>query len=750
MNGRTPSRSVRIAAACLLVALAAAGVVWVTKGRTAPAPPPAAPTEEAIRAEFEQAAHVLFTTPGSPLDRTLALTTRKAIEVAGSNVGRAIPLRFALVEALLREGKAREAVAEADSAFRILEGVPGALDREYRPHYMRGLALLRLAEVENCIARHNDECCVFPLRGGGVHVDKSPAQGAAASFLAALAIKPDDLRARWLLNVAHMALGTYPESVPHQLLVPERWPDADPAFPRFRDVAKACGFVRTNHAGGVVADDLDGDGLLDVVLSSTNPEVPLACFRNQGDGTFSERGAAARFGAQLGGLNLVSTDYDGDGDLDLLVLRGGWMYDEGQIRKSLLRNEGDGTFADVTHSAGLGDTKAPSQVGVWMDYDNDGDLDLFLGNESRADPTLREERPRADYPSNLFRNEGNGTFTDVARQAGVTNDRLCKGAAAGDYDNDGWIDLYVSNIGRNRLYHNNRDGTFTDVAEKLGVIEPNGRSFATWFFDVDNDGNLDIFVGAYDAHIDDVAAWQLSQPFRAMPPRLYRNKGDGTFEDVTRAFGLWRPLAPMGANFGDLDNDGWLDVYLATGTPAFDDLMPNVMLRNAGGTRFADVTVAGGFGNLQKGHGVAFADFDHDGDQDVFNDLGGFYQGDEFYNSLYENPGSRHRFVTLKLEGRRSNRLAYGARVEVTVRTSSGPRAIHRAVGSVSSFGGSPARQEIGLGDATGIESVEIWWPASGIRQTLKGLEPDGFYRIVEGAAEAERLHPKRFTLGGL
>lgn len=733
---------------CVVVVVGAV-VGWMLKPRPPAQTMPGGSPDDSIRAEFMQAAQVLFTTGGSPLDRTVSSSKRRAVEAAGSDVGRAIPLRFALVESLLRDGKTQDAVDEAEAAFVTLQSLPGALDREFPPHFIRGLAYLRLAEVANCINRHNDECCVFPLKGGGVHADKASAQNAAASFLAALSIKPDELRARWLLNVSHMAMGTYPDGVPKQLVVPEERPDSSGDFPRFRDVAKACGFDRTNHAGGVVADDLDNDGLLDVVLSNTCPDAPLAYFHNRGDGAFVDRAEAAHLTDQLGGLNLVSTDYDNDGNIDLLVLRGGWMLDAGRIRKSLLRNNADGTFTDVSRAAGLADTKSPSQVGVWLDYDNDGDLDLFLGNESRRERIVQGEGVgAAEYPCNLFRNDGNGTFSDVARQAGVTNDRYCKGAAAGDYDNDGWVDLYVSNIGRNRLYRNNGDGTFTDVAEKLGVVEPVGRSFATWFFDVDKDGDLDIFVGAYDTHIDDVAAWQLRQPFKSKPPRLYRNKGDGTFEDATSTFGLWRPLAPMGANFGDLDNDGWLDVYLATGTPAFDDLMPNVMLRNVGGRRFTDVTVAGGFGNLQKGHGVAFADFDHDGDQDIFNDLGGFYQGDTFYNSLYENPGTANRSLTLKLEGKRTNRLAYGARIKVVVRTPSGERAIHRAVGAVSSFGGSPSRQEIGLGDAQSIRSVEIWWPASGIRQSLQNLELDGFYRVVEGAESAEKLSPRRIKLG--
>jgi hypothetical protein len=706
----------------------------------------------ATRAEFQAIATKLFTSPGGLMDRTRSGILKESLKTTGLSVQRELSWRIELVQALLREGAHAEAAEAVEALFTRAAGLPGVIDNEPRFQRLRAQTYLRLAETENCVDRHNHDCCVFPLKGGGVHSEKSPAEQAAASYLAFLAKKPDDMSGRWLLNITHMAMGTYPDSVPPQYLVPEIGPNSSSDFPRFTDVAVEAGFSRKNHAGGVVIEDMDGDGVLDVVLSCVKPDVPLAWFRGRGDGTFEDRAAGTGLDDQLGGLNVVATDYDNDGDIDLLVLRGAWLFEEGRIRKSLLRNDGGGKFTDVTREAGLAEPLAPTQVGVWFDYDNDGDLDLFVGNESRSDPTRYPEKERADYPCNLFRNEGNGKFTEVARAAGVTNDQYCKGASAGDYDNDGWMDLYVSNMGPNRLYHNNRDGTFTDVAPKLGVTEPVGRSVATWFFDFDNDGNLDIFVGAYDTDIEvvgSVASWQMGQPGKFNPPRLYRNKGDGTFEDVTRAAELWRPIAPMGANFGDLDNDGWLDVYLTTGSPDYEFLTPDVMLRNAGGRRFADVTVAGGFGNLQKGHGAAFADLDGDGDQDVFHEVGGFYEGDAFFNSLYENPGNQNHFLVLKLEGRKSNRLAYGARIKVVVDTPAGERAIHRAVGSVSSFGGSPSRQEIGLGNATAIRSVEISWPASGIRQNLAKLELDSSYDVVEGDDVPHKIALQRVKLGG-
>src|SRR6185503_10312692 len=154
----------------------------------------------------------------------------------------------------------------------------------------------------------------------------------------------------------------------------------------------------------------------------------------------------------------------------------------------------------------------------------------------------------------------------------------------------------------------------------------------------------------------------------------------------------------MGCNFGDFDNDGWIDFYLGTGDPNLANLMPNRAFRNAEGRFFQDVTTSSGMGHLQKGHGVSFADLDNDGDQDIYHSVGGAYEGDFYRNALFENPGNSNRWITLKLEGVKSNRPALGARIKVVLDTKSGERAIHRVVSTGSTFGNNPFRQEIGLG----------------------------------------------------
>ncbi|MCH2105515.1 MAG: CRTAC1 family protein, partial [Planctomycetes bacterium] len=503
---------------------------------------------------------------------------------------------------------------------------------------------------------------------------------------------------------------------------------------RFRDIAPALGVDTYNLCGGSVVEDFDGDGDLDIVTSSFDLNAPLTYYRNEGDGSFTDASAAARTDEQLGGLNLITGDYDSDGDADILVLRGAWLLDDGRIRNSLLENDGDGVFTDVTYRAGIALPAAPTQVACWGDYDNDGDLDLFVGNESRM-----RTRGDGDYPSQLWRNEGDGTFVDVAEEAGVRNNAFCKGACWGDYDNDGDLDLYLSNIQSNRLLENQGDGTFRGVARRAGVSLSH-RTFATWFFDYDNDGWLDLFVSSYDATIRDVCADYLGQEFDAHAPALFRNRGDGTFEDVAHTHGLNHAWLPMGASFGDLDNDGWLDVYLATGDPNYESLVPNAMLRNDEGRGFQDVTISGGLGHLQKGHGVSFADLDSDGDQDIYHQLGGFYPGDAFHNALFENPGHGNRFLVLELRGVESHASGFGARVELRVKGPRGERSIHRAPGCVSSFGGSPSRLELGLGDAEEVVSLSIRWPVSGKTDTHTEVPMDARVRATEGEGSLVRL----------
>ena len=595
-----------------------------------------------------------------------------------------------------------------------------------------GIEEMRRGENDNCLHGHHTLSCIFPLGREAWHHRVTGSRNAIQHFLKCLKQNPDDLEVKWLLNLAHMTLGEYPRGVPKQYLIPLSVFESKEDIGRFLDVAPSLGLDVFNMAGGVIVDDFDNDGLLDVVISSFDSCAPLRYFHNNGDGAFTDRTAQAGLSNQLGGLNIIQSDYNNDGWLDIYVMRGGW---EQPIRSSLLRNNGDGTFTDVTEEAGLAKVATRTQTAVWADVDNDGRLDLFVGNEFA--------------PSQLFHNNGDGTFTDVAHGAGVDRVSFTKGVVAGDYDNDGYPDIYVSNLGaENVLFHNNRDGTFTDVARQLHVETPI-YSFPVWFFDYDNDGWPDLFVSSFTYSLSEVLRSYLGLPVHQETLKLYRNMGDGTFQDVTKKVRLDRVFMPMGANFGDVDNDGYLDFYLGTGGPSYASLVPNVLFRNHEGKYFVDITASSGTGHLQKGHGIAFADLNNDGNEDVFAELGGATQGDKYFSALFRNPGNHgNNWIAIKLVGVKTNRAAIGARIKLTLDSEGHTgRYIYRWVGSGGSFGASPLQQHIGLGNAKEIQALEIWWPTSRSRQVFNDVLANQFIEVKEFQKDYIRLKRPRFAL---
>ncbi|HTL58641.1 MAG TPA: CRTAC1 family protein [Candidatus Limnocylindrales bacterium] len=659
-------------------------------------------------------------------------------------------LRFSLVTELLDSGQNESALQELEALEQeVKTNLPEAYERNYRVLKMKEcLCWMRIGELTNCLADHNPDSCLAPIQGRGLHRFQAGSRNAMRVLAELLEHQPDDLAARWLLNVASMTVGDYPEKVPSKWVIPPSAFASEYDIKHFPDIAGALGLDPMKRSGGSIIEDFDGDGNLDIMCSSIGFQDQLRLFHNNGDGTFSERTAEAGLIGETGGLNLIQADFNNDGFPDVLVLRGAWMRSEGRFPKSLLRNNGDGTFEDVTEAAGLLSFQ-PSQTAVWLDYDNDGWIDLFIGNESLGNDGNRCQ---------LFHNNGNGTFTECAVDSGVGHVGFVKGVCSADFNHDGRPDIYLSVLGApNVLFRNDGPvGTnatakvvwhFTNVAKAAGVTEPL-YSFPCWFFDYDNDGWEDLFVCGYHIkNVGDICADYLGLPTDAERPRLYHNNRDGTFQDVTREVGLHRVLHAMGSNFGDLDNDGFLDFYLGTGDPDLATIVPNRMFRNDGGKRFQDVTTSGGFGNLQKGHAVSFGDIDNDGDQDVYQNMGGAVSGDVYHNVLYENPGHGNHWITLKLEGVQSNRAAIGARIHVTVQNEDGEHSYYKTVGTGGSFGASPLRQEIGLGKAKEIRRVEIFWPRTGKLQVLNGLTMDRFYKVKEGETRAVPWELKSFAL---
>jgi hypothetical protein len=671
-----------------------------------------------------------------------------------------LQVELQLASELLEAGDSAQAVDTIEQLRKEAAAARITLPPEFdlRVRKLAAISYFRLGEQENCLNMNSDSgssmrrACIFPIDASGRHRKPRGAEGAVRELTQLLDINPHDALSQWLLNVAYMQLGQYPKDVPPRWLIPEKLFQSEANIGNFENVAAAAGLDVMGHAGGAVMDDFDGDGLLDIVVSSSGPLDPMHFFHNNGDGTFSDRTRQAGLENEIGGLNLIAADYDNDGHTDLLVLRGGWWGRDGEYPFSLLRNRGDGTFEDVTVKAGLL-SLAPTQTAAWADYDGDGWLDLFVGHESGTLSGPGSD-PRDRHPSQLFHNNHNGTFTEVGASMGVDVTGYIKGVAWGDFNNDGRPDLYVSSLdGPNHLFRNDgpRPGggwKFTDVTRQAGVDQPI-HSFATWFFDYDNDGWPDLFVAGYSADSEnDVGAFEMDKPNHAEIPRLYHNNHDGTFTDVTHRVHLDRAVLVMGSSFGDLDNDGWLDIYLGTGDSTFTGLLPNRMFRNDQGRAFQDITTSGGFGHLQKGHSVAFGDPGNNGHEDVFEETGGALPGDLFTSVLYRNPGNSNHWIELDLEGVKANRSAIGARLDLAFTDAGTGRHVVRTVGFGSSFGGNPLRQHIGLGKATVIRTLEVRWPGSGTVQHFTNIAADHIYHLREGDTP-QLLHLKSFRIGG-
>lgn len=536
-------------------------------------------------------------------------------------------------------------------------------------------------------------------------------------------------------------------------------------LPRFVDVAAQSGLALVNVNGDLSKDyileangngggffDYDNDRDLDVLIANgstldrmaTGGTPMLALYRNDGDG-FTEVTDEAGLGATGWGMGVCIADYDNDGDRDVYLTAYG--------PNVMYRNDGNGHFTDVTSGAGTGDTRWGTSC-AFSDYDRDGDVDLYVANYLRFDDSVpaRGESAGCRYlgmdvfcgprglvgePDRLYRNNGDGSFTDVSIEAGIIDPGYYGfGVVFSDLDNDGWSDIYVANDSvPNFLFRNDQDGTFTEIGLLSGTslsgtgIPQAGMGVAV--ADYDGDGYFDIYVTNFAQDTN----------------TLYRNLGGWLFEDATQSSGLALPSMSRlgwGTGFFDLDNDSWLDLFVANGHvyPEIDRhdlnqsyMQRNSIYRNMGGLRFSEITenLGADLARRSSRRGVAFADYDSDGDVDVLT------------INMNENPslfrndgGNRKHWISFRLDGTLSNRDAIGARIEIDA----GGRT---RVGEVRSGGSYLSENALcvffGLDEESQVSATRVYWP-SGAMDEVGRIKADQQVTIREGEGVIDARTP--------
>ena len=528
------------------------------------------------------------------------------------------------------------------------------------------------------------------------------------------------------------------------------------AFPVFVDVAGKVGVTLMNICGGASKDyiveangngaaflDYDNDGDMDILIVNGSTlenykkggDPMIALYKNNG-GTFVDVTREAGLVKRGWGMGVCVGDFNNDGYPDFYLTAYG--------PNVLFRNNGDGTFSDVTASAGVADTHWSTNC-AFGDYDRDGHLDLYVANYVAFDEKTVPRRGKDSKcrflgvdvfcgpqglqgePDVLFHSNGNGTFTDVTKSAGIKDPNYYGfGVVFSDFDNDGWPDIYVANDGNpNLLFHNNRNGTFTEIGVLSGAgVNEAGRAqsgMGVAVGDYDGNGLFDIFVTNFAGDTN----------------TLYQNLGKLLFADVTSLSGLGEislQYLGWGTGFEDFDNDGLPDIFVANGHvyPQVDALdagqhyaQRKEIYRNLGGGKFKEMAqdLGGDVLTPKSSRGAAFGDFDNDGDIDVLvinlNDR----------PSLYRNEGgNRNHWITLRLEGSHSNRDAIGARVEIFV---AGKVQVHEVRSGGSYLSHNDMRLHFGLGNASRVDRIRIRWP-NGHVEELPGMDGDRFVTIKE------------------
>ena len=475
----------------------------------------------------------------------------------------------------------------------------------------------------------------------------------------------------------------------------------------FRNVTSSAGidhsYIDWRYGGGVAAN-FNGDGHIDLFITSGSG-FNNKLYLNRGNASFRDASLEAGLTDTLASVSVVCGDIDNDGDLDLYV-------SNYLGPNKLYVNDGNASFVDMAREAGV-DDRGPGSSIAMADYDSDGFLDIYLLNRSSGDPCI------------FFRNNGDGTFTDVTTETKTRVSGWWLGVGFFDFDLDRDLDLFLVNeFGVDIIFRNDGNGSFTNYtsASKLGPSEGMGFDFA----DYDNDGDFDI-------HIAD---------FNHDP--LLRNNGDGTFTNVARDVGVVNAGIGWGVNFLDYDNDGDKDLFVvngAVGEASTQRDIPNMFYRNRGDGTFESTDDALELSYVTNGRGSVAADFNNDGYVDLF-----FVGIHGYKSSLFLNSGGSNNWIVLRLEGTRSNRSAVGARVELRAGSMSQVDEV-RAGSSYASM--QSLELEFGIGTNRMVDAITVFWP-SGQVQRLFDINPNQILTITEPSEDSENrneISPDVITL---
>ncbi|CAN5481122.1 hypothetical protein BH23BAC1_BH23BAC1_23890 [soil metagenome] len=497
----------------------------------------------------------------------------------------------------------------------------------------------------------------------------------------------------------------------------------------FKESATLKGIHHKGMIGGICVADFNKDGYYDLFSGSIGLNDALFYYEGNSNGNFKLRSKEAFLEGSIGGGSIIQGDFDNDGFPDVYIIRGATLSFTGRQPNSLLKNNGDGTFTDITEQAGLLDFY-PGNHAHFVDYNNDGFLDIFVANESLTSYF------RNANPCQLFHNNGDGTFTEVGKNYGLDISQMVKGSSWLDVNNDGLLDLYISIEGdSNRLYLNkgfqasNNKWLFEPIAKAAGASLPlrSGYSVAN---DFNQDGWEDLLV--YGTNPNDMTAFYLN-PFMenlnsTFEPILFLNQGDGSFQQANKLWMVDYDLMVLGGASGDIDNNGYPDIYTGTGNSHIQTIIPNSLIRNSGKTLLVDKT-SSGISFLNKTHTVQLVDINFDGQLDIVATMGGFFEFERWNPALMINESNlTNSWIQIELEGKSANKQGIGSLIEVTTRSLDGKekKGFYRI-----STNQSPSVAHIGLGKADEIAKITIYWPdANGNIQTVKDVEINQFIRI--------------------